>query len=371
MNEIRIAHNLTLKRRGRGITQEELAEFMGVSKAAVSKWEKGQSYPDITLLPQLAAFFNISVDELLGYSPQLTCKDARKLCRRLSTDFTMKSFDKIMGECREIIKKYYACFPLLYQMAVLFIHHSVSATKERQNELIKEAKSLCEHIVAESSDALLARNALYIQCHCCIMLETPDEVFTLLGESLNTPDITEDSLISQAFQLAGNTAKAREISQCGMYHCLLCLIETTLYYTSLNEDNFSLAQTAFERAMTLINLYGVAQLNVNTLTKAYLIGASMYCKHSRLEKALELLEKYADLCLSAFLPFKLSGDDFFTDIDEWLDSGELGFTLNYDEKLLKKNMLQDFIGISTFTALKDNPRYKSIVQRITEFSIKE
>ncbi len=74
MNEIRIAHILTQKRRSRGITQEELAEYMGVSKAAVSKWEKGQSYPDITLLPQLAAFFNISVDELLGYSPHFRAK---------------------------------------------------------------------------------------------------------------------------------------------------------------------------------------------------------------------------------------------------------------------------------------------------------
>lgn len=371
MNEIRIAHNLTLKRRSRGITQEELAEFMGVSKAAVSKWENGQSYPDITLLPQLAAFFNISVDELLGYSPQLTRMDARKLCRRLSTDFITKSFDNVMGECREIIRKYYACFPLLYQMAVLFINHSVSATKERQSELIKEAKYLCEHIVAESRDALLVRNALYIQCHCCIVLENPDEVFDLLGESLNISDITEDSLISQAFQLTGNTAKAREISQCGMYHYLLCLIETTLYYTSLIEDNFSLAQTAFERAMTLIHLYGVAKLNVNTLMKAYLIGASMYCKHGESEKALELLEKYAGLCMSTLLPFKLCGDNFFTDIDEWLDSGEHGFTLNYDEKLLKKNMLQDLIDIPAFAVLQDNPRYQNIVQRITDFAIKE
>lgn len=371
MNEIRIADILIRKRKSRGITQEELAKYMGVSKAAVSKWEKGQSYPDITLLPRLAAFFNVSVDELLDYSPQLNRKDARKLCHRLSTDFTSKSFDKVMGECREIIKSYYACFPLLYQMAVLFIHYSVSVPTERKNELIKEAKSLCEHIVAESDDALLTRNALYIQCHCSIVLETPDEVFALLGESLNTSIITEDSLISQAFLLVGNTAKAKEISQCGMYHYLLCLIETTLYYITLAEDSFATAKTAFERAMTLIQLYGVARLNVNTLAKAYLIGASMYCKYGDSEKALELLGKYGDLCLGMGLPFKLCGDDFFTDIDKWLDCGELGSFVNYDEKLLKKIMLQDLTGISAFEALQDNPRYKSIVQSITDFANSE
>lgn len=52
---------------------------MGVSKAAVSKWETGLSYPDITLLPVLAAYFNISIDELMGYEPQMGKEDIRKL----------------------------------------------------------------------------------------------------------------------------------------------------------------------------------------------------------------------------------------------------------------------------------------------------
>lgn len=54
------------KRKEKGITHEKLAEYIGVSKASVSKWESGQSYPGILLLLELATFFNISVDELLG-----------------------------------------------------------------------------------------------------------------------------------------------------------------------------------------------------------------------------------------------------------------------------------------------------------------
>lgn len=49
-----------------GITQEQLAQAMGVTNQAVSKWESGQSYPHITLLPRLAAYFRVTVDELLG-----------------------------------------------------------------------------------------------------------------------------------------------------------------------------------------------------------------------------------------------------------------------------------------------------------------
>ena len=48
------------------ITQEELAEYLGISFQAVSKWETGTTLPDITLLPKLAAFFGIRIDELFS-----------------------------------------------------------------------------------------------------------------------------------------------------------------------------------------------------------------------------------------------------------------------------------------------------------------
>ncbi|GFH93564.1 HTH-type transcriptional regulator Xre [Lachnospiraceae bacterium] len=64
--ELRCGEQLAFLRREMGITQEQLAQAMGVTNQAVSKWESGQSYPDITLLPRLAAYFRVTVDELLG-----------------------------------------------------------------------------------------------------------------------------------------------------------------------------------------------------------------------------------------------------------------------------------------------------------------
>ena len=51
----------------KGYTQERLAEMLGVSTAAVSKWETGNAYPDIMLLPKIAEIFDVSVDYLLSY----------------------------------------------------------------------------------------------------------------------------------------------------------------------------------------------------------------------------------------------------------------------------------------------------------------
>ena len=64
--QIAIGENLKRLRKGRNITQEDLAAKLGVSFQAVSKWERGETYPDITMLPALANFFGVTTDEMIG-----------------------------------------------------------------------------------------------------------------------------------------------------------------------------------------------------------------------------------------------------------------------------------------------------------------
>jgi transcriptional regulator with XRE-family HTH domain len=64
----RIVHH----RKRLGLTQDQLAEKLGVTAQAVSKWENDQSCPDIAMLPKLAALFGISIDELLGHTQRRT-----------------------------------------------------------------------------------------------------------------------------------------------------------------------------------------------------------------------------------------------------------------------------------------------------------
>lgn len=104
MKELHIAEAILTRRREKGVTQEELAAYIGVSKASVSKWETGQSYPDITFLPQLAAYFNISIDELVGYEPQMTTQDIRKLYRKLCGEFASRPFDQVLANAAALSK---------------------------------------------------------------------------------------------------------------------------------------------------------------------------------------------------------------------------------------------------------------------------
>ena len=63
--DMTIGKRIGLLRKEKGLTQEELAQHMGISPQAVSKWENDQTCPDISALPKLARLFGVTVDELL------------------------------------------------------------------------------------------------------------------------------------------------------------------------------------------------------------------------------------------------------------------------------------------------------------------
>lgn len=84
-----LGKNIYALRREKGITQEELAAELGVTAAAVSKWEKGATLPDVLMVCAIADFFGVTTDQLLGRSRELkplvlvTGDEDRKLIERM------------------------------------------------------------------------------------------------------------------------------------------------------------------------------------------------------------------------------------------------------------------------------------------------
>ena len=95
--DMTIGKRITLLRKEKGLTQEELATHMGVSPQAVSKWENDQTCPDISALPKLARLLGVTVDELLVGKQELAPvrllppeerKDLKDMMLRVTVDST-------------------------------------------------------------------------------------------------------------------------------------------------------------------------------------------------------------------------------------------------------------------------------------------
>ena len=71
MDNLKLNDTICFYRKKQGLTQEELAQRLGVTNQSVSKWESAQCCPDISLIPKLADIFDISIDELFGKEPSV------------------------------------------------------------------------------------------------------------------------------------------------------------------------------------------------------------------------------------------------------------------------------------------------------------
>ena len=93
----------------RNITQEDVAYELGVSRQSVSKWERGESYPDITFLPALANIFETSIDMLIGMDAirgeeAMHNIHAKASAYQRSGDYKLASELPHMRESREVIQ---------------------------------------------------------------------------------------------------------------------------------------------------------------------------------------------------------------------------------------------------------------------------
>ena len=107
--EMTIGANIKRLRTAKNITQEQLSVAMNVTCAAVSKWERGETYPDITLLQPLAYFFGVTLDELMGYNQEKIQADIDEVIALYK-----KHWKSNKG--REIIIKAYKDYPNDYRI---------------------------------------------------------------------------------------------------------------------------------------------------------------------------------------------------------------------------------------------------------------
>lgn len=91
-------------RKEKGITQEQMATYLGVTPPAVNKWENGNSNPDIALLAPIARLLEISTDKLLSYKEDLTEQEIKGIVGKIIEKIQTEPYDKVFEYCRTYIR---------------------------------------------------------------------------------------------------------------------------------------------------------------------------------------------------------------------------------------------------------------------------
>ena len=169
--ETRIAENIRAYRKQRGLTQEQLAEVLGVSVGAVYKWESRSSLPELRLIMEMADFFDVSVDALLGY--RMKDNQLNATVERLWKASGSRDYGAV-SEAEKAVRKYPHSFDAVYAAAFLYYAFAAETKKEpwlrRAIELMDSARLL----VAQCPDPRVNESVLYGRMA---------EMYELLGET--------------------------------------------------------------------------------------------------------------------------------------------------------------------------------------------
>ena len=114
-----IAEVIRKYRKEAGMTQEEMANRLGVTAPAVNKWENGNSKPDIELLAPIARLLHISLDTLMSFHEELAPSEIGDMIREMDTMFISEGFETVYEWASDKIKEYPNCNMLIWQVAVM------------------------------------------------------------------------------------------------------------------------------------------------------------------------------------------------------------------------------------------------------------
>ena len=155
---IKLSENIRAFRKAQSLTQEQLAEALGVTVGAVYKWEAKLSTPDINLIIELADLFNTSVDVLLGYEVKDNKQDATVL--RLK-ELMHERDERGLAEADKALSRYPNCFEIVYQSAELY---SVFGMMSRDKKLLRRSVELMERsvlLIGQNTDTKISELSIY------------------------------------------------------------------------------------------------------------------------------------------------------------------------------------------------------------------
>lgn len=366
---LQFAQNFAARRKELGLTQEQIAHYIGVSRAAVSKWEKGQSYPDITILPKLATYFNWTIDTLLGYEPQLTDEKIIELYKELAIRLNKEPFPTVEKEIEALIVEYYACFPFLLKMAQLYLNYAQLADDPLR--IATKIEALCTRVQQFSDNFSLINEARMIRAVALLMQQRAEDVLTQLGTDVYV-QLAEDQLIAQAYQLLGQPVKAQEILQASLYQHLLMTISTctaSLPYLVAAPDTF---QQTVERTESLLASWQLDTLHPNSALSFYLLAASGYMQLQESEKALQMLSRYTNICTKLIFPLQLRTDAYFSLLDNWLSTTmQLATITPRDTASIQQDLIYAITKNPIFTPLHEKKEFQLLITTLQHFYRKE
>ena len=365
MQDLKIGEKIYALRKEKGVTQEKLAEFLGVSPPAVSKWETNQSYPDITLLPEIASYFDVTIDQLLDFAPSLSKEEAMEIYRVLADAFSREPFDQVYSQVRKYLKKYHNSYFLHLHMGNLLLNHLDRVDDPTKTpEIISVAEGIFKRVILTTTSSKLKHEARYSLAICYLFSNRADEIIDLMNDAVDTL-LPPELVLAQAYQLKGNTREAKVILQGYVFQCLVGMLNACPTLGLLNLDAPNKAMKWFQWVTKTMETFEFSKVNAFGEGQMHLSYARACLQLGQTDEALAQLEYFAHMAANpANYPVTFKTSDMFDCIEGLYAKLDLGNGAHRSDQTIKESCLAAVTKDPVFAALSENERYKKLVAKI-------
>lgn len=237
-----IGTNIYALRKEKKLTQAQLAEKLGVSEQAVSKWENEVSLPDVSLFPSIASLFKVSIDRLFDYHQISSTEAASQILKESAAAGDMH-------RSIEILESGLQRFPnipelktqLAHMLFMLYLNHRENAGEREQ--AIQRAIDLCRQVADNCTDERSSDHALNIlrQIYC----ELGDHNAALNAIEKLSPANYRAKLLGKAQVLAYK--KDKEFDEFTEQHLLTLYIDMNIFFNM--KQNVLMGRGEYESAI--------------------------------------------------------------------------------------------------------------------------
>ena len=357
-----IGENLKKQRKLRELTQEQLADILGVTFQSVSKWERNEGYPDIETLPTIANYFGITVDELMGMDRIRDTTETYKILEAARENASNGLIEENIAMLEEAVKR----FPNDYFLLSEYAHYLTFVNWDREGEAFKrnclKAIDIEERILSECTDTELRND---VQARLCYDYQHAGQHEKAVEAAKKLPFMWNSREVVGESILEGD--ELIELQQQNIIS-LTELIYFMLFGMSREESSLFTSEQKIKIKQKIIAIYeiifeeGDFNFYSHNLSYAYRQIAAIAMLEGNRELALESIEKSAEYAIA---------NDELPDEKPYISMlvNRLAYrkkdTLTNSRTSFCKELLKH-MEMNRYDAIRNEPRFKAVEKSLTE-----
>lgn len=344
-------------RKNKDITQEQLAEVLGISAAAVSKWESGLTSPDIQLFPILARYFHVSIDFLMGFSNTASEEEREQIYNEVTNSIQSASSDEAIDIWEYYNRQYPNDYQMKYDLANIVLLNMVKLSDHGKKDLTTLTTRLINvyEQCTESDDLKIKQGSYYQISNLFITLQNYESAQKTLSK-IPVQEVSPQLLLNMIYIRKGEYPAAEKSIQESILRAVNEIVGELghLIVIRRQANNSDAVLQLLNKQRQLFDIFELTPLlGIGVILQIVM----QLCGMGKQDEALSELEGLAQLVEQSTDRKSVSDIPFFSDIDTQ-DSAAAFNGMKSAYKMLLKNCLDQ---------INDRKRVEEIKQRLEPF----